>query len=107
MSFTGSSIEQLDRQVKLLLGNPSEVAAFWEELPKQPIEVLVAAALPRVVRMGKVNGHAGVPLQLFVVCHLGAIVQGQAPFEVTGKWCEQCFGTLPEGFLGVLLDMAN
>jgi hypothetical protein len=49
MSFTGSSIEQVDRQVNLLAPYAAEVAALWEELPEQSIEVLVTAALPAVV----------------------------------------------------------
>lgn len=62
MSFTGSSIEQVDRQVNLLAPYAAEVAALWEELPEQSIEVLVTAALPAVVGVCEVDRHAQVLL---------------------------------------------
>ena len=88
MSFTRPSIQERDRQVKLLFANGAKVSGLWEELPEESVEVFVTAAFPGMVGMGKVNGYARVSLQFFVVGHLTAVVERQAAPEMAGQWRE-------------------
>lgn len=53
-----------------------------------------------MVRMGEVDLKARRPFNFFVVTHLGAIVERQAAFQVSGEWGEQLLGADSKLFLG-------
>ena len=63
----------------------AEVGALGEVLAQQAVGVLVGAALPGAVRVGEVDGEAGVDAQLGVLGHLGALVPGQRPAQLLGQ----------------------
>lgn len=100
MSFTRSSIEQVDCQVNLLFGDRAQITVFGKELSQEPIEVLVAASLPTVVGVGEVDSGSGVAFQFFEVTHFGAIVECNAPFQVPRQRGKQFFYFQPESFFG-------
>ena len=100
MSFPWSSIEQVDRQVNLLLRDVRKAHLFGKELSEQTIQVLVGATLPGMVRMCKVDTHVCMSFQRFVICHLRAIVEGKATFEMGRKWRQQALCLPTEGFFG-------
>lgn len=56
----------------------AQVHAFGQVLSHKAIRVLVGASLPRAVRVTEVHRHARVLGELFVQCHLFALVVRQA-----------------------------
>ena len=62
-----------------------EVGSFREVLPQEAVGVLVAAALPRALRVTEIHLQASVDLQLSVPCHLGALVPGERPAQLSGQ----------------------
>ena len=56
----------------------AQVCAFGQVLSHKAIRVLVGASLPRAVRDTEVHRHALVLGELFVQCHLFALVVRQA-----------------------------
>src|SRR5665213_546915 len=53
---------------------PGQVSALGEVLAQEPIRVLVGSSLPRAMRVGEVDGEAGVDLQLDVLSEFFASV---------------------------------
>ena len=71
-------------RIMLNLSETGEVCSLGEILPEQPGGVLVAAALTRTVRVGKVNLDACHVGEQFVLIHLTPlmVVHGQTPLCV-------------------------
>lgn len=55
-----------------------QVCALGQVLVDQAVDVLVAAALPRAVRVSEVNCHAGLLGDFIVTRHFPALVVGHA-----------------------------
>src|SRR5437763_899161 len=71
--------------IKFLLGAQGQVGAFREVLPKQPVRVLVGAALPRRVRVAEIDRQAGTDSEIGVTRHFLALVPGHAVSQEFGK----------------------
>lgn len=69
-----SGIEAPGDLVKLTLAVHAQVRAFWQVLPDQAIDVLIASTLPWAVRVGKVNLQSRAFSQLLVQRHLLTLV---------------------------------
>ena len=61
-------------QIAVALAKSGKTSSFWTVLPQQPIEVLVAATLPWVMRISEVTTHTGDLFDLPVAMELGAVV---------------------------------
>jgi len=90
--FAWPGVERERNGIELILGVDRQVGALWHVLPQQAVGVLVGAALPRAVRIGKVDLHAGALGQGLVAMHLAALVVGhrlaqrrQLPVEDSGE----------------------
>ena len=57
--LSGAAVELGGDLVQFGLGVDGEVGAFGQVLAQQPVGVLVAAALPRAVRIAEIDLHAG------------------------------------------------
>ena len=77
MNLTRSVVELPGDGVEVILGEPGQVSAFGQVLPQESIGVLVAAALPGAMRVGKENRHTGHIRQSLMLTHLLALVIGQ------------------------------
>ena len=77
MNLTRSVIELPGDGVEVILGVPGQVSAFGQVLAQEPVDVLVAAALPRAVRVGKEHRYAGHFREALMLTHLLALVIGQ------------------------------
>src|SRR5680860_473714 len=75
--FSRSAIEQLRNALDLVVTDLAEVSAFGEELADEAIGVLVGAALPGTLRMGKVHLDLGVPSKQPMFGHFFTPVMGQ------------------------------
>ena len=85
-NFVGSSIaEAFSRAVveklldfgKTMIGDADQIRAFGKELPNQAVGVFVCAALPRAVRLRKVDLQSSFLRQPLVLGELPAVVQRQ------------------------------
>lgn len=70
-------IQGMGNSVQLLGTMPAKVCAFWIILAEQAVGVFVAAALPRALRVAKVDLKTCIDLKLRMLCHLGHLVPGQ------------------------------
>ena len=77
MSLSWSVVEIVGDLVASGLGDGSKAGAAWQVLTKQPVEILVATALPRVIRRGEVDLDRKTLLEDGVVVKLGAVVEGE------------------------------
>ena len=66
----------MDCHVAVFLPDGREACPLGKVLPQQSVEVLVAAALPRVVRVGEVAAYSGLFFEHLVAVELGAVVPG-------------------------------
>src|SRR2546423_5002670 len=71
--------------IKFLLGVQGQVGAFREVLPKQPVRVLVGAALPRRARVAEIDRQAGTDSEIGVTRHFLALIPGHAVSQEFGK----------------------
>jgi hypothetical protein len=69
---------------KLLVEIGGDIHTFGDELPEDTVQVLVAAALPRRVRMGEEHRQTG-GSDVGVPGHLGAAVPGQRAAGLLGQ----------------------
>ena len=60
----------------------AEIGAFGQVLAQQPVGVLVGAALPRAVRIAKVDLYARVDLQARVLGDLSSLIPSQRPTQL-------------------------
>lgn len=67
MALSRSRIEAQRDLVELGLAVDRQVGALGQVLAQQAVGVLVAAALPRAVRVGEVHLHTGTPSVTIVV----------------------------------------
>ena len=77
-SFTGSVIKVVENRGKVSGRNREEITALGEEKAKKAIGILIAAALPRLVRFGKEDGSIQLLLELMKLRKFRAIVQRKA-----------------------------
>ena len=77
MNPTWSVVEHPSNGVEVVLSVPGQVRAFGQFLAQESVGVLVAAALPGAVRVGKEHGDAGHVRQALMLAHLLALVIGQ------------------------------
>lgn len=71
--------------IEVLLTGLRQVHALGQELPQQAIGILVAAALPRRMRVGKPDVDVQPTRQLPMAGQLGATVVGQALAQECGQ----------------------
>src|SRR5687768_17060391 len=76
MSLARSGVESVGDFVALGLREMFEAGSLRQVLANEAVEVLVAAALPGVVRSGEVAPQRGTRLEHLVVMELGAVVEG-------------------------------
>ena len=55
---------------------PSRSGRAWEVLPQQSVEVVAAAALPTVVRIGEVAAYSGLFFGRLAAVELGTVIPG-------------------------------
>ena len=77
-AFARANVHQVSDFIQLLLAVYRQVCAFGHELANQAVNILVAAALPRAVRVAEVNRHAHVLRDLGVLGQLPALIVGHA-----------------------------
>ena len=58
MALAWAGVETQGNRVEFALARFGQIRPLGQVLPQQPIGVLVAAALPRAMRIGKENFHA-------------------------------------------------
>ena len=75
--FSGAIVEAGGDGVEIVLAEGGKGHALGEILTQQAVGVLVGTALPRCVRVGEENAHAGGEGQPLVVGHFLALVVGQ------------------------------
>lgn len=94
-------VDSVEHGLDLLVADAGEVGALGEVLPDQPVGVLVAAALPGMVRQGEVAYRAAGPFDLPEIGELHAAVQGHGPaFRMPGKRPDLHVGDVPLGVRG-------
>ena len=76
MSFSWSVVQIGGDVIATCLGHGAHAASLGQVLAQQSIEVLVAAALPGVVRRGEVNLDREALFESGVVVELSAVVEG-------------------------------
>jgi hypothetical protein len=74
--FSRPRIHLPSNGIELALGEARKIGSLGEILSKQSVGVLVDAPLPRAMRVGEVDLHAGVGRELLVLGHLAALVVG-------------------------------
>src|SRR5829696_3067791 len=79
-----------------------EVAALRKVLAQQAVDVLIAAALPRRVRIGEVDRQSGRLLDALVLKHLVALVPGQRPPQLNRQLAERGDECVSYGLGGVI-----
>jgi hypothetical protein len=52
----------------------TEIGALWKVLSQQAVGVLVRAALPRTLRVAKVDFQPAIDAKLCMLCHLGSLI---------------------------------
>jgi hypothetical protein len=68
----------MDSVAKLLWGDFGKVGFLWEELPQEPIGVLVQATFPRSIGVGKKAGNIKPLAEFLMLAELLAVVEGEA-----------------------------
>ena len=69
-------VQQVLHLLQPVAGHGPEVGVLGEEVPNQPVGVLVGAPLPRGVGVGEVHHHVGLRAEKLVLGHLQAVVVG-------------------------------
>lgn len=77
-AFTRPNVQLIRNGVQLLQTVLRQVRTLGQVLANQTVDVLVTAALPRAVRIAKINRHARFLGQFGVFGHLTALVIGHA-----------------------------
>lgn len=79
-TFSGARVDAMRDGVQLALRVPRQVRALGQVLVQQPIGVLVAAALPRAVRIGKEYLDRKPLSQALILGHLFPPFSGEVDF---------------------------
>ena len=79
MPLSWPAVQIVADLVALSLSHRAHARSLRKVLPEQPVEVLVAASLPRVVRRCEVDLHREALFELGVVVELGAVVKCDCP----------------------------
>ncbi|MNJ34571.1 hypothetical protein D3C77_292890 [compost metagenome] len=77
-AFARAPVQLPGDGIQLLLAMSRQVRALGQVLTDQSVDVFVAAALPRAVRVAEVNGDTGLLGDLGGPCHLPSRVVGHA-----------------------------
>ena len=75
--FSWAGVQLPGNGIEFLLSEATQVSSLGEVLPEQTVGVFVDAALPRAVRIGKVNFHTRGLGQALVLSHLLALIVRQ------------------------------
>ena len=75
MPLSRPAVQIVADLVALSLSHRAHARSLRKVLPEQPVEVLVAASLPRVVRCCEVDLHWEALFELGVIVELGAVVE--------------------------------
>lgn len=67
----------MSNRIQFVCAILAEVRPLWKVLAEQTIGVLVAASLPRALRVAEIDVETSIDPELGVLCHLGALVQGR------------------------------
>jgi len=92
--------------IALVLGEPRHARAFGDVLADESIGILVAAPLPGVMRGRKVEGNAGLTLDLLVGVELSAVV-GSDGLEPSGVLGNEPNGAFIQFFFGAGPELAD
>lgn len=92
--------------IALMLGESRHAGAFGEVLADEAVGILVAAALPGVMRGRKVEEDSGPAFDLLVGMELGAVVGGDG-LESPGVLHNKSDGPLVQFFLGAGPELAD
>ena len=79
-AFSGARVDKIDNRIQGLLRNSTEITAFGEEKSQQAVCILICTALPRLVRLGKVDQRVKLLFDLPELCKFTAIIQRDAPY---------------------------
>ena len=105
--FAGALVEQPRNVVELGLAGFAEICTFGQELAQQAIGVLVAAALPRRVRIGEPDIESQAPSQFGMTGHFAAPVVGHALAQDGGQITHLPGEALQGGFSGRCVHFAE
>ena len=106
MSFAWPAIQIVANVVALRLCHCAHASALWKVLPEQPVEVLVAASLPRVVRRCEVDLHREALFKLGLVMELGTVVEGDR-LEASAVLSQRSRGRFGHLILGAALELLD
>ena len=79
-AFSGARVDKIDNRIQGLLRNSTEITAFGEEKSQQAVCILICTALPRLVRLGKVDQRVKLLFDLPELRKFTAIIQRDAPY---------------------------
>lgn len=82
-SFPGSLIEFTHHVGDVGAAVEGEVGALGKVLPREPVEVLVRAALPGRVRFAEVDRDSGRGGEVLMSRHPHSLIPGQGPFQMS------------------------
>src|SRR6056297_3037900 len=75
----------------------AEIRSLGKVLAEQTVGVLVAAALPRTLRVAEVDLKTGIDAKLRVLGHLGALIPGQRATQVDWQAADRPCDGIPDG----------
>ena len=78
-AFSRARVDKIDNRIQGLLRNSTEITAFGEEKSQQAVCILICTALPRLVRLGKVDQRVKLLFDLPELRKFTAIIQRDAP----------------------------
>ena len=105
-SFPRSRIQLLRNGIALLLGKILHRCSFRQILPDKPVDVFVAASLPGVVRVGKVEPNLVAGFDRSVLVKLRSVIGGNC-LESAWVSADQPLGLLVQGLGGSILKFAD
>ena len=79
-AFSGARVDKIDNRIQRLLRNSTEITAFGEEKSQKAVCILICTALPRLVRLGKVDQRVKLLFDLPELRKFTAIIQRDAPY---------------------------
>ena len=89
---------------KVLFRDGGEVAALWEVLSQEAVGVLICPALPGRIRIGEVDGEAGLLLDAFEAGKLLSVVGGHRASPSSGNGPEGLDGSCREAVCFLVLQ---
>ena len=85
-TLSGAIVQELLNLGKPMLGNSSQIRAFWEELANQAIGVFIRATLPGTLWIAQIDLHIGSNRKRLVPGQLQSAIPGQRAAQPRWKF---------------------